>query len=230
MKFCFFHVGSATEEPQMLVNSIKKFNPTSEIICCTDRFSPVIQGVQRLEFDGNPKELMLFRVKSFANAQIMEPAIYLDTDMLCYQSIQLDVEESNKDIFLCERSFNAQTLFKGNFLGLNFKEYDKKPFGQVYPYLACATITKNSLIWNEILDLCEELSQKFKIWYGDQEAMKLFVKNTKYELGFIPENQWACLPEYSRYCDDIKFMHFKGARKKLMQIFYDNLMAEPNKI
>ena len=125
MKFCFFHVGSAIEEPQMLVNSIKKFNPNSEIICCTDKFSPVIQGVQRLEFDGNPKELMLYRVKSFANSQIMEPAIYLDTDMLCCQSIKFDAQENHKDIFLCERSFNAQTLFKGNFLGLNFKEYDK---------------------------------------------------------------------------------------------------------
>lgn len=228
MKFCFFHVGSAIEEPQMLVNSIKKFNPTSEVIHCTDRFSPVIENVQRLEFDGNPKELMLFRVKSFANAQIMEPAIYLDTDMLCCQSIQLDVENSNKDIFLCERSFDAQKLFNGNFLSLDFKEYDKKPLGQVYPYLACATITKNSLVWNEIANLCEGLSHKFKIWYGDQEALKIFVKNTQYDLGFIPEDQWACLPEYSKFCDDIKFMHFKGARKKLMKNFYDTLMTDPN--
>ncbi len=228
MKFCFFHIGQRIEEPQMLVNSIKKFNPNSEIICCTDRFSPVIQGAHRLEFDGNPKELMLFRVNAFANSQIMEPTIYLDTDMLCGQFIKFDGQENQEDILLCERSFDGEKLFNGNFLGLNFNEYDKKPLGQVYPYLACATITRNALIWNEIAYLCEGLPQKFKTWYGDQEALKIFVKNTRYQLGFIQENQWACLPEYSRFCDDIKFMHFKGVRKKLMKNFYDNLMAEPN--
>jgi len=226
MNFCFFHVGADIDVPQMMVNSIRKFNPDAEIFYCTDRFSPAIQGVHRIEFDGNPNELMLFKVNSFANSSINGPAIYLDTDMLCCREIKFDDNLHYKDIYLCQRSFDTQNLFNGNFLGLDFMEYDKKPLGEVYPYLACATITVNSVVWKEIASLCDNLSQKFKIWYGDQEALKFFVHNTNSKVDFIQEHKWACLPEYSKYFTEINFMHFKGARKKLMKNFYDDLMVK----
>jgi len=212
----------------MLVDSIRKFNPNSEIVFCTDRHSPIINGVtHRLEFDGNPDEIMSFRLRSFANSGIDGPAIYLDTDMLCLRSFDPAKVLENKDLYMCERSFGKYSLFNGNFRGMNYLEYDQMPLGEVYPYLACATITRNSGIWIELADTCSGLSEKFQIWYGDQEALKIIAKRKASEqLGFIPEHTYACLPEDVNHVSQAIFLHFKGpARKGLMLDFYKKIMA-----
>ncbi len=226
--FCFFHIGSDTTCPQMLVDSIRKFNTNPEIVLCTDSHSPMIRGVtRRLEFDGNPDQIMIFRLKSFANSGIGHPAIYLDTDMLCMKPFDPSTLLEDKDLYLCERYFDKNSLFNGNFRGMNYLEYDKKPMGEVYPYLACATIAKNSEIWIELADVCEGMSEKFQIWYGDQEALKIIAKRKSNEqLGFMPEHTYACLPEEISYISQATFLHFKGAkRKSLMLEFYKKIMS-----
>ncbi len=225
--FCFFHIGSNVSQPQMLVDSIRKFNPSAEIIYCTDVHSPKINGVtHRLEFAGNPNEIMTFRLKSFADSKIKEPAIYLDTDMLCLKPFNPGKFLDNKDLCVCERSFGKDHLFNVNFRGLNYLEYAQKSLGEVYPYLACATIAKNSTIWQELSDICNVLSEKFRIWYGDQEALKIIVKTKlNMQLGFIPEHTFACLPEHKHYVSQAIFLHFKGAaRKKLLLEYYQFIM------
>lgn len=226
--FCFFHIGSDTSTPQMLVDTIRKFNPNAVIVYCTDRYSPVINGVtKRLEFDGNPEEIMSFRLNSFAGAGIDNPAIYLDTDMLCVKPLDPEKLLANKDLCICERSFNKDALFNGNFRGMDYLEYDQKTLGEVYPYLACTTITKNSKIWNELAEVCSGLSEKFRIWYGDQEALKIITKQRPNEqIGFIPEHTYACLPEHINYANQAIFLHFKGpARKGLMRDLYKKIMS-----
>lgn len=226
-KFCFFHIGSDSSCPQMLVDSIRKFNPNSEIVYCTDNQSPNINGVTcRLEFDGNPSEIMTFRLKSFANTGIVGPAVYLDTDMLCLRPFDPALVLGNKDLYICKRSFSENVLFNGNFRGMNYLEYDQMPLGEVYPYLACTTITRNSEEWIELADVCDGLSKKFRIWFGDQEALKIIAKRKSEEqLGFMPEHTYACLPENVDYVAQATFLHFKGAeRKSLMIDFYKKIM------
>jgi hypothetical protein len=134
----------------------------------------------------------------------------------------------NKEIYVCQRSFNKESLFNGNFRGMNYLEYDQMSFGEVYPYLACTTITRNSGIWSELVDACDSLSEKFKIWYGDQEALKIIVKTkSSDQLGMIPEHTYACLPEYANFLSQAIFLHFKGpARKVLMRDFYKEIMRK----
>lgn len=226
--FCFFHIGNDLSCPQMLVDSIRKFNSNPEIVYCTDRQSPNVNGVtHRLEFDGNPDEIMIFRLNSFANSMINEPAVYLDTDMLCLGPFNPAKVLGNKDLCICERSFGKSLFFNGNFRGLNYLEYHQLPLGEVYPYLACTTITKNSEIWVDIADVCDGLSEKFRIWYGDQEALKVIAKRkSNQQLGFIPEHTYACLPENENYISQAAFLHFKGAaRKTLMLEYHKRLMS-----
>ncbi len=226
--FCFFHIGSDSSYPQMLVDSIRKFNVNPEIVYCTDHYSPMINGVtRRLEFDGNPNEIMTFRLKSFANAEISDPAIYLDTDMLCMRPLEPAKILGDKELYICERSFNKNALFNSNFRGMNFSEYDQMELGEVYPYLACTTITKNSDVWMDLSELCNSLGEKFRIWYGDQEALKIIAKRKSDEqLGFIPECTYACLPENINYVNQATFLHFKGpARKSLMFDLHRQIMS-----
>ena len=182
---------------------------------------------RRLEFEGNPDEIMTFRLKSFANSGIGGPAVYLDTDMLCLRSFDPAKVLGSKDLFICERSFGKNALFNGNFRGMNYLEYDQMPLGEVYPYLACATITRNSGVWIELADVCHSLSEKFRIWYGDQEALIIIAKRKSNEqLGFIHEHTYACLPENIHHVSQANFLHFKGpARKGLMVEFYKKIMS-----
>jgi hypothetical protein len=110
---------------------------------------------------------------------------------------------------------------------MNYLEYDRMPLGEVYPYLACATITKNSEIWTELANACGDLCEKFRIWYGDQEALKIIAKRKSHQqLGFIPEHSYACLPEEINHVSQATFLHFKGpARKGLMLDFYKKIMS-----
>ncbi len=225
--FCFFHIGPDISQPQMLVNSIRKFNLEAEIIYCTNDSSPEINGITtRLNFNGNSNQIILFRLKSFASSRINEPAIYLDTDMLCLKKFDPAVFLGKKDLYICERSFGKSALFNGKFRGMNYLEYDQKPLGEVYPYLGCVTVTKNSKIWTELDDICMNLDEKFKIWYGDQEALKIIAKKMSREcLGLMPEHTFACLPENTEFVNQATFLHFKGpTRKSLMLDYYQQIM------
>ncbi len=212
----------------MLVDTIKKFNKHALIYYLTDQYSPNIDGINfRIEFEGDPQKIMEYRLNSFANAGIEEPAIYLDTDMLCCSIFNPARILGNRDICVCERSYHLSSSFNGNYLGLDFHEYDKQPFGKVYPYLACTTITKNSKVWLEIADTCNSLDEKFKIWYGDQEALKILAeKKPKEQIGFISEKKYACLPEENNGISTAYFIHFKGlSRKPHMVSFYKKIMG-----
>lgn len=72
----------------MLVQSIRFFNPTTQIIYCTDKENPDIEGItRRVQSTGNRRQLMSFRIGAFAEALLDYPALYIDTDMLCTKPI-----------------------------------------------------------------------------------------------------------------------------------------------
>lgn len=208
----------------MLVQSIRLFNPTAEIIYCTDKESPDIEGItRRVQSAGNRGHLMTFRVRAFAEAQLDYPALYIDTDMLCTKPIDPNVLLQNRDILMCKRSFMRNAPFNGSFRGMNFMEYDQNPLGEVYPYLACATVTKNSSMWNNLQMIINSLDIKYHIWYGDQEALKILASEmTDDKLGFIDESVYACLPEESHFVPSASMLHFKGvSRKSAMALLYE---------
>ena len=92
---------------------------------------------------------MSYRLKAFSDIKLEKPALYLDTDMLVLKKFhQMKLLEIKNNYG--KRSFNLNGAFIGNFRGLDFMEYDKQPLGLVYPYVACATISKNWEIWEEL--------------------------------------------------------------------------------
>lgn len=208
----------------MLVQSIRLFNPAAEIIYCTDAESPDIEGItRRVQSKGNRGHLMTFRIRAFTEAQLDYPALYIDTDMLCTKPIDPKALLQYRDILMCKRSFMRNAPFNGNFRGMNFMEYDQTPLGEVYPFLACATVTKNSSIWKNLLIIMKSLDIKFHVWYGDQEALKILASEmTDDKLGYIDESVYACLPEENYFLPSASMLHFKGAsRKPAMALLYE---------
>jgi hypothetical protein len=220
--FVFFHIGSDISMPTMLVETIRLTNADTEIIQCSDAHSPAVHGVSRVdrgEYD--PKHLMIGRLKAFAQLALTSPALYLDTDMLVVRPIDVSALLNQHRVSFCHRSFNFYGPFIGTQRGLDFSEYAGKPLGEVYPYVACATSTIDHTVWGELVQTLERLDPKFKIWYGDQEAMKVWASENSGAFSTHPEEVFGCLPEEKTHLKLARVLHFKGVhRKPLMEKVY----------
>ena len=220
-QFVFFHIGDDISIPRMLVQTIRITNYNAQIIQCSDKFSPPIPGVDILHRDNlDPSYLMLSRLRAFCSLGLSGPAVYVDTDMLVMRPIDiLDILKDKRASF-CTRSFNLEGKFVGQQRGLDFSEYGGNDLGEVFPYVACTTVTRDFTVWCELIEILRGLSDKFSIWYGDQEAMKLWANLNYTELKTHPEYELGCLPEEKEYLSGAKILHFKGAQRKPYMLKY----------
>jgi hypothetical protein len=231
--FVFFHVGSDLATPEMLVRSIRHTNPGAEIIQCSDLITGKINGVDRVHrIDGDANNLMTFRLAGFASLNLDHAAIYLDTDMLVVRGLDPAALLADCRVRLCRRDFGRDSRHSGSQRGVQFPEHHQRPLGEVYPYVACATVTQDADFWKELLAIIDTLDARFHRWYGDQEAMRIWVESQSVAShGVLPETQFACLPEETGYLESASILHFKGFnRKPAMQSFFNSLFvsAEPS--
>lgn len=176
---------------------------------------------------------MTFRLKSFAEIGLQTPALYLDTDMLVVQPIDPAALLGDCDVAVCGREYGRMSPFNTSlsFGGLDLSEYSGKTLGEVYPYLACTTATRDNAFWRDCLDNLNELDAKFHIWYGDQEAMRNVLDSGRYRFLTLSESVFGYLPgEKPDTSSPSKIYHFKGqARKNLMAPYAHHLglIADP---
>jgi hypothetical protein len=213
--FVFFHVGQDISYPQKMVKSILRYNPDADIIMCTDTDTPDVMGItDRYEMHVDRAELLYARNTAYANLKLDCPALYLDTDMLIQSEIDVEDILNGTEVAFCKRSFNREDMFNIEQRGIKFPEYEGKSIGEVYPYVGCMIATRNNKVWEELLAIFDSLDPKFKKWYGDQEALRIYAE--KYGCAEAPESIYGCLPEHRS--DEAKILHFKGpSRKKLFE-------------
>jgi hypothetical protein len=144
--------------------------------------------------------------------------MYLDTDMLVQDKIVVkDLLEQHKNVTFLRREFQRDAIFNVDQRGINFSEYEGKTIDEVYPYVGCTIVAKNPQVWKELLAIYDALDPKFRKWYGDQEALRIYAKKYPERVSEIHESVYGCLPEHKT--DDAKILHFKGeARKKLFEV------------
>ena len=189
--------------------------PNAEIIQCSDYNSEKIEGVTEVvRFEGDIKNIMTFRLTCFAGLNLKKSAIYIDSDILLLQKIDPDELLGNNEIALCTRSFDQDKQINTNFNGMDLSEYKGKTLAEVYPIIACFTVTKDSKFWQDCKENLESLDKKFHFWYGDQEAMRNVVTSQNYKISFLPESKVACLPEYYTSDNSPIALHFKGSKRK----------------
>lgn len=214
--FVFFHYGDATKIPQKMVDSINAYNPGAEIIMCSDVETPEITGItRRVNFEFDREKPMEARLMVFSKLFLDKPAMYIDNDMLFLDYIDVEGILGDKEIILCRRSFDGHLGFNPVQRGIDFSEHSGKTIDQVYPYLACATITRDYKPWGSMYGaLLTLFDEKYKRWYGDQEALRFAsMALTEQEMGVMHEREYACLPEYASQINRPRIIHFKGDRK-----------------
>ncbi len=112
-----------------------------------------------------------------------------------------------------------------SFKGMDLAEYEGKTLGEVYPIIACFTVTRSPRFWQECLANLMQLDGKFHYWYGDQEAMRNVVRTDRFKVRYLPESKVACLPEYADPANLPLGLHFKGpARKEWMIPAFNQLL------
>ena len=215
--FVFLQVGNQVE-PTILVKSLRKRMPTSRIIQCSDRMTKKIEGVtDLLHFEGDPNNLMTFRLSAFSELKLTETAVYVDTDMIFLRAFDASEVLEDHDAAVCERSFDREGLVNPELVmgGFDFGAvYRGKTFREAHPYIACFTITRDSRFWLESYKRLLEMPKMFHHWFGDQEAIKHLVHSGAFKIKMIPESKFACLPEEPS--DEPIALHFKGHRKSWM--------------
>jgi len=214
--FVFFHVGEDITFPTKMVASLKAVMPEAEVIMCTDDATPEVPGVsERKISQGDVKQIMYWRTRAFAEAKIMRPAMYIDTDMLFMLPVNPAAILDDREIIFCRRSFDRDVGFNGEQRGGVFKQYHGIPLGTLYPYLGCATVTKNYHAWKGLAILMGFMNANFKQWYGDQEALKVYSHMLYPELvGEIHEMDYACLPDRMTEGYVPYILHYKGPARK----------------
>ena len=216
--FVFFHVGNDLTMPTAMVASVKKHNPGAEIIQVTDRETPTVEGVTWAHpTSGDPKHLMLWRTQAFAALQLSQPALYMDTDMLVRRPIYPELLLGDALIAVTRRTFMREAIFNVNQRGHDYFEYAGKTLDEVYPYIGCGTITPDGAAWVALAERYAALPDKFKAWYGDQEVLRDYVNAVPpFVVKYLPEHQYACLPEHFASFPHPVIAHYKGNRKAQM--------------
>ena len=144
-----------------------------------------------------------------------QPAMYIDTDMLFVLPVNPAAILGEREIVLCRRSFDREMGFNGDQRGGIFKKYHNIPLGTLYPYLGCATVTKNYHAWKGMAILMGMMDEALKSWYGDQEALKVYSHILYPELvGEMEEKEYACLPDRLVDGDIPRILHYKGGARK----------------
>jgi hypothetical protein len=228
--FVFYHAGSNLNEPKMLVQSIRRVDPEASVIQCSDEVTEEVPGVSKVSrFASDPKNLMTARLEAFANLGLDCPAMYLDTDMLMIGLVDPNSILESHDVMLCRRVFDCDARHSGSQRGIEYPEHAGRPLGEVYPYLACATVTSDARFWVELTDEIDTLDSRFHRWYGDQEAMRIWAeKRGSSRFGCLPESVYACLPEHAKFVGDEKLLHFKGHWRKASMSKFSELLSQPD--
>lgn len=197
--------------------------PLAEVIQCTDDRTPEVADVTKIHRQsGDTKNLMTFRLACFSGLGLTGPAAYIDTDMIMIRTLDPDRVIGDYDVAVCERSFGREDTINTSFKGMDLSEYTNKTFGEIYPYLACFTVVRGHSFWQSCYDELQKLPEKFRYWYGDQEAIRNVVNYGDYRVKMIPERIYGCLPEYlERFADAPRMLHFKGARRKKAMLEYE---------
>jgi hypothetical protein len=213
------YVGFDAAIPAIMVASLKARTKNATVIQCADRESPTVSGVDRVvRFDGDPTHLMTFRLQCFSQLALSEPAMYMDADMVCVRPLEPKEILGDAEVALCRREYDRTVTINPRLKNLGLDEYAGRTLDDVWPYVACCTITANAAFWDDCRAELQRLNSKFHKWYGDQEAMRNVAATGKYRLRELPETVYGNQVGVRAAKVPPRLLHFKGHDGKLYMI------------
>ena len=240
----FFWVGENTDIPVSLVKSVRLvMGHAVNLVQLTNRETKEIEGVTSVHrFQLSPK-IMVARLEAYSYYKPeTDEVFFCDADCLFINKLSLPYKNAN-GIYLSKR----QEDFK---LNHNYPEYYEefvnKTVNQVMPFLFGALATKGNQqkFFQDLLNTCLELPEKFHRWYGDQYSLYLNTKDKKDSYLMLDPNVYQYVIKKPLLINELKklhknnvqMLHFKGPDTKilleqafiLISFFYEELKSKKN--
>jgi hypothetical protein len=223
LSFHVFHIGGKDPVVREHLNSLRRHYPSSRIIYLTDSISElqdtdVIDSISR--FDSGTSSIMYTRIAAYSAEPVSGPTFFLDTDILVNKTMPSTLLSALAgSIAVCKRQYNCDAPFNPAFRGIDFSRYSGMSLGSVFPYLACCTYSETTEVWQRCLRIMEDLDDCFYKWYGDQECLKILLRqlasnSTHYKE--LPESLFAALPTHAS-ASNAYFIHYKGEHKATLR-------------
>jgi len=201
--------------PLLLTRSIKNNFYNSKIYQISDINTPKVEGVDKLVIREKISEnIMLDRAEAYRDLALLEPAIYLDTDMFVIKKFDIEKILRENEVIFLRRSFAKDTIFKTQQKGSDFKEYTDFTLDKVYPYIGCFYISKSFVFWEKFVNIYKKLNKKFYKWYGDQEVIRIISGEEEIIFSEVNESKFACPPKHWNKINDPIIIHAKGDNVK----------------
>jgi hypothetical protein len=226
MNFVFYHSGYNKNLPNLLVQSILKTNPGSDITQVSDRNTKPIAGVtQFVQFDSDKitfNDLCKKRCEFYSQLETQGPAAYIDTDMLVIKKLNPEDIFRNSDVVLCKRFWDG-TIYSTD-TNDNLYTFRNKSLSEIWPYLGCFVACRDNSFWNSLYKIIQTLPKEKNDWFADQHALKIFADLNNFS--YVSEQQYGCLPDQvDNNIEQASILHFKGSRKKIMEQCYHNILC-----
>lgn len=204
MNFIFTQMSEYNDTPysKIMVNSIRKHMPFSNIIQMSDRFAKPVPGANSVikgEYDYH-KDTLPSVWFQYMMAVKPNEMVHIDTDMIVMNSIE-EIMDGDFDVAICKRGTDDE-------ISLAYRIF--------HPYNIGIVATKTRAFW----ELCSgtlETWFKSHTWDLPQHVIGLVVNSGVFKVKFLDGDIYNRMPKNPDDRDDnVKIWHFKGGRKDWM--------------
>ena len=201
MNLVIAHMSSFRDTPyaDILVESIKKYMPDTNLIQIADRDAPEIIGASKVirgDYEYSKVEFPKMFFGIVADMGLPE-VVYCDTDMIFKADIRPLLDDNSYKVAVCNRH-------KGDGSG--------KLYRSLHPYNAGLIISKTPEFWKR----CQSVISNFEKSRADlaQYVLGLVVDSGAFKVKFLDGGVYnRCPATISDFDDSVKVWHFKGPRK-----------------
>ena len=219
-RIAFFWVGTNTEIPAMLVQSIRlAFGDAMEIVQLSDKGTPRIAGVTRCKNLKLSPRIMVARLEAYASLSERIPTLYLDADMLIVRPFDLPSLAEN-EIGVTHRDIDDSGLINWRF-PIEYPELEGKKIEAEMPYIYSFIYASTEILFLRQLTQLRKLPKRYQEWYGDQITLKKELGSARFVLkdfdaGLYNRTVKSAIEfkELTASMPDLCITHFKGARAK----------------
>jgi hypothetical protein len=220
VRLAFFWVGSETRIPEALVASARRvYGPILDIVQLTDKHTPDVVGVSRVQRSELSPFIMVARLQAYAALDASDDfTMFCDADSLVIAQFKLP--ELDKNLLLTPRVHDG--LINANFPE-HYPEFQGKTLGSVMPYMFGAIAARRDHTpFRRMVEICESLPARFHRWYGDQVSLKIMIDTYRPEFGLLDPSRHLCIirSDFDRnlllslLASDVQLLTFKGPAAK----------------
>ena len=208
----FFWIGKNIDIPSALVESIRiTMGNEVDIIQLTDFHTEKVLGVSEINRFELSKNIMIARLEAYSKFESNYNEIfYCDADSLFIN--KLNIPKSANNLLLTLRKVDY--IINHNFPEY-YPEFEKKTFCQMMPFLFGAIATRGNQyeLFKNLLNICNNLPERFHRWYGDQISLKLYMdKNNSIKFDILDQNIFLNIRRDKLSIEDIRVAVEEGTQ------------------